>query len=77
MAASNVYTNQTKVPNLANATKQKNTILTQGDKRKSEFESLQSTMVSNLPETGREIYLTQELYDSNILKSGQESKKEK
>lgn len=77
MEASNVNVNQNKVSNLANATKQKNTILTQEDKRKSEFESLQNTLVSNLPETGREIHLTQELYDSNILKSGQESKKEK
>lgn len=62
---------------LASATKSKENILKQDDVRKSEFESLRNKMTSNVPNMGREIIHTSELYDSNILKGDQESKKER
>lgn len=66
-----------KVYRLADATKNKNTVLEQSNARKAEFQSLQNSMVSKTPEMGRKIILSQEMYNSNILKGDQESKKER
>lgn len=66
-----------KVYKLSSASKQSNTVLQQNDTRKAEFEALQNRMISELPQTGREILITQELYDSNILKGDQKSKEKK
>lgn len=41
--------------------------------RRSKFEALQQTLSNNAPNMGREIYLTEEMYDSNILKGDQQS----
>lgn len=48
-----------------------------GEGRKDAFETLRNKMTEDAPNMGREIIHTTELYDSNILKSGQESKKER
>lgn len=42
--------------------------------RKNEFEALRNKMTSDAPDMGRDIINSSELYDSNILKNGQESK---
>ena len=65
------------VQRLAEASKEKEGMLKQDDKRKNEFNSLASTMASNAPKMGRDILLTSELYGSNILKGSQESRKER
>ncbi len=65
------------VSRLASASKPKENILVQGDTRKNEFESLRNLMTGNAPDMGRKIIITTELYDSNILKGAQESRKEK
>lgn len=52
----------------------KNQFLKQNDNRKKEFESLQTSMTEGSLDMGMDIYLSQELYDSNILKGSQESK---
>jgi len=52
-------------------------VLEQSDARKAEFQSLQNSMASKTPEMGRKIILSQEMYNSNILKGDQESKKER
>lgn len=44
--------------------------------RKNEFEALRNKMTSDAPDMGRDIINSSELYDSNILKNGQESKME-
>ena len=66
-----------KVYRLADASKSKNNVLEQSDSRKAEFQALQNTMVSKSPEIGRTIILSQEMYNSNILKGNQEAKKER
>lgn len=66
-----------KVYKLASATKNKGNVLQQSDARKAEFQSLQNSMSSNAPKMGRKIILSQEMYNSNILKGDQESKKER
>lgn len=66
-----------KVSRLSSATRQNDNVLKQSDGRKSEFETLRNTMVANTPEMGRDILMTSELYDSNILKGSQESKTER
>ena len=66
-----------KVYRLADATKNKNNVLEQTDARKAEFQSLQNSMSSKAPEMGRAIILSQEMYNSNILKGDQEAKKER
>lgn len=66
-----------KVYRLADATKNKNKVLEQSDSRKAEFQALQNSMASNTPELGRTIILSQEMYNSNILKGDQEAKKER
>ena len=65
-----------KVYRLADATKNKNNVLEQTDARKAEFQS-QNSMSSKAPEMGRTIILSQEMYNSNILKGDQEAKKER
>lgn len=62
---------------LSSAGKSKENVLKVSDDRKSEFESLRTSMTNNAPQMGRDILLTSELYDSNILKGSQESKKER
>lgn len=66
-----------KVYMLSSVKRQNENVLKQSDDRKAEFQALQSTMVNNTPELGRTIILSEEMYDSNILKGGQESKKER
>lgn len=66
-----------KVSMLAYAKKANDNVLKQNDSRKAEFESLRNKMTTNSPEMGREILITSELYDSNILKGPQESRKER
>lgn len=75
-SSNNVNTTPNQVYMLSSATKKNDNILKQSDDRKSEFSSLQNAMASNTPQMGREIYLTEDMYDSNILKGSQESKKE-
>ena len=72
---------QVNIPNIPNtvyklssAQKQRPDTLSQDEGRKNEFEALRNTMVSNSPGMGRDILMTSELYDSNILKGNQESK---
>ena len=45
----------------------------QDEERKNQFSALQQKLSSEAPEMGREIYLTEEMYDSNILKGNQQS----
>lgn len=65
------------VSRLASATKPKDNVLKLEDARKTEFESLRNKMTADAPDMGRTILMTSELYDSNILKGSQESRKEK
>lgn len=65
------------VSNLSMAGKTRNDYTQLDDSRKTEFESLRNTLVSNTPDFGREINLTDEIYGPNILKGDQESKKER
>ena len=45
----------------------------QDEERKNQFSALQQKLSSEAPEMGRDIYLTEEMYDSNILKGNQQS----
>lgn len=65
------------VVRLASASKTNDDIHLQNDSRKSEFESLRNKMTKDVPDMGRDIIHTSEFYDSNILKSGQESKRDR
>lgn len=65
------------VNRLASATKERTGVLKQDDARKSEFESMVNAMATDAPQMGREIIITSELYNSNILKGSQESRKER
>lgn len=65
------------VKKLAAATKRNDNILKQDDQRKEQFESLANAMATNAPMMGRDILLTSELYNANILKGSQESRKER
>lgn len=66
-----------KVSMLASAKKSNDNILKCDDSRKAEFESLRNMMTTNSPQMGRDILITSELYDSNILKSISKTKKER
>lgn len=68
---------QNTVINLSSAIKQENMILKSDDLRENEFEVLRNLLIKNAPNSGREIVKTNELYDSNVLKSGQESRRER
>ena len=71
------------VPNVPNnvsrlaSSKKNKSVLKQSDSRKAEFEALANSMSGNAPQMGRGILLTSEMYDSNILKGSQESRKER
>ena len=63
------------VSRLESATRQNENILKQVN-RKNEFETLVNKMTNEAPKMGREIIITSELYDSNILKGNQEARKD-
>ena len=65
------------VMRLSSANKKDKSVLKQDDARKQEFESLITLMSSNTPNMGRDVIITSELFDSNILKGNQESTKER
>ena len=65
------------VQRLASSSKGKENVLKQDDQRKEQFNALATAMATNAPMMGRDILMTSELYDSNILKGSQESKKER
>ena len=65
------------VMRLSSANKKDKSVLKQDDSRKQEFESLITLMSSNAPNMGRDVIITSELFDSNILKGNQESIKER
>ena len=65
------------VMRLSSANKKDKSVLKQDDARKQEFESLITLMSSNAPNMGRDVIITSELFDSNILKGNQESTKER
>lgn len=83
-SSSSNYSNTTVSSNSSNtvyrlsaATKPNENVLQQTEMRKSEFESLRNKMTNEAPDMGRDIIHTSELYDTNILKSDQEAKKER
>lgn len=65
------------VMRLSSVNRQNDNILKQDDTRKGEFESLVNAMASAAPKMGRDIIITAEMYDANILKGTQESRKER
>lgn len=65
------------VSRLSTSGKTKENVLKLDDKRQKEFESLVLSLSSEAPQMGREIIITSELYDTNILKGSQESRKER
>ena len=65
------------VMRLSSANKKDKSVLKQDDARKQEFESLVTLMSNNAPKMGRDVIITSELFDSNILKGNQESTKER
>ena len=65
------------VGKLASVSRRNENILKQDEQRKEQFNSLVTAMTNNAPMMGRDILITSELYDSNILKGDQESKKER
>lgn len=65
------------VMRLSSVNKKDKSVLKQDDARKQEFESLITLMSSNAPNMGRDVIITSELFDSNILKGNQESTKER
>ena len=65
------------VMRLSSVNKKDKSVLKQDDSRKQEFESLITLMSSNTPNMGRDVIITSELFDSNILKGNQESTKER
>ena len=65
------------VGRLASVSRRNENILKQDEQRKEQFNSLVTAMTNNAPMMGRDILITSELYDSNILKGDQESKKER
>ena len=48
-------------------------LYTLSEDKKNRYLSLQQKLSSEAPDMGRDIYLTEEMYDSNILKGGQQS----
>lgn len=65
------------VSRLGSVSKRNEIFAKQDANRKEEFESLRNKMSSEAPNMGREILMTAELYESNILKGDQEARKEK
>lgn len=77
MAANNESTTSNVVSRLGSVSKRNEILAKQDANRKEEFESLRNKMSAAAPKMGREILMTSELYDSNILKGDQEARKEK
>lgn len=76
--ASNVRSGPSNVVvQLSSAGKVKENVLKQEGDRKDAFLALVNKMTKETPNMGREILVTSELYDSNILKGDQESRKER
>ena len=73
----NISGTSNNVMRLSSANKKDKSVLKQDDARKQEFESLITLMSSNAPNMGRDVIMTSELFDSNILKGSQESTKER
>ena len=73
----NISGTSNNVMRLSSANKKDKSVLKQDDARKQEFESLITLMSSNAPDMGRDVIITSELFDSNILKGNQESTKER
>lgn len=73
----NISSTSNNVMRLSSANKKDKSVLKQDDARKQEFESLITLMSSNAPNMGRDVIITSELFDSNILKGNQESTKER
>lgn len=73
----NISSTSNNVMRLSSANKKDKSVLKQDDARKQEFESLITLMSSNAPNMGRDMIITSELFDSNILKGNQESTKER
>ena len=73
----NISGTSNNVMRLSSVNKKDKSILKQDDSRKQEFESLITLMSSNAPNMGRDVIITSELFDSNILKGNQESTKER
>ena len=73
----NISSTSNNVMRLSSANKKDKSVLKQDDVRKQEFESLITLMSSNAPNMGRDMIITSELFDSNILKGNQESTKER
>ena len=73
----NISGTSNNVMRLSSVNKKDKSILKQDDSRKQEFESLITLMSSNAPNMGRDVIITSELFDSNILKGNQESIKER
>ena len=73
----NISSTSNNVMRLSSANKKDKSVLKQDDSRKQEFESLITLMSSNAPNMGRDVIITSELFDSNILKGNQESTKER
>lgn len=73
----NISGTSNNVMRLSSVNKKDKSVLKQDDARKQEFESLITLMSSNAPNMGRDVIITSELFDSNILKGNQESTKER
>lgn len=65
------------VKRLSSSGKSKENVLKLDEGRQKEFESLVTSMTNEAPQMGREIIITSEMYDANILKGSQESRKER
>ncbi len=75
-AATNITnTENNKVPLLATVSDfYKDKVLDKGSNRMEEFKSLKETLSNSAGNMGMDIYLPEELFDTNILKGSQESK---
>lgn len=62
---------------LSSSTRRNEDVLRQDEEREEEFRSLAMAMSNSAPNMGRDILISSEMYDSNILKGSQESRKER
>lgn len=74
---SNISGVSNNVMRLSSVSRENDNVLKQDDARKGEFESMVNAMASAAPKMGRDIIITSEMYDANILKGSQESRKER
>lgn len=72
---SNISGVSNNVKRLPSATEKKENVTQQDEGRKNSFESLLESMIDDAPDMGRDIVTTSEFFDSNILKTPQESTK--